>query len=56
MNGPDRVGTEQARGVVMFHYGTGSRVALASLIRWLDERLRYRVPGVAVQRLPAEDP
>lgn len=58
MNGLERVLIEQPKGALMFRYGIGSKVALASLIRWLDERLRRRVPDVAIpdQRLPADNP
>ena len=42
----------------MVRYGIGARVALASLVRWLDERLQHRAPDVATsdQRLPADNP
>lgn len=58
MNGLDRVPSEQSKGGLPARHGIGLRVALASLIRWLDERLRHVVPDVATpdRRLPAANP
>ena len=57
MNGLDRVPSAQAKGDLPARHGIGPRVALASLIRWLDERLRHMVPDVAIpdRRLPADN-